>query len=106
MNPKARYKQVVETVRQNTGGRQPPLISEPAARVTAACSAGSLDLDHYENALKAAVQNDDLLRWHDQLAVAEPDPLQAVIEAEVASDSPRKALIGRCNQLLDEVDRG
>ena len=105
MNPKVRYKQVVETVRQNTGGTQPPLISESAARVTA-CSAGSLDVDHYETALKAAVQNDDLLRWHGQLAVAEPDPLQAVIEAEVASDSPRKALIGRCNQLLDEVDRG
>jgi hypothetical protein len=105
MNPKARYKQVVETVRQNTGGKQPPLISESGIRVTA-CSTASLDVDHYETALKAAVQNDDILRYHGQLAVAEPEPLQAVIEAEVAADSPRKALIGRCNQLLDEVDGG
>ena len=35
---------------------------------------------------------------------AEAEPLQAVIEAEAASDSPRKALIGRCNQLLDEAE--
>jgi hypothetical protein len=105
MNPKARYKQVVETVRQNTGGKQPPLISESGIRVTA-CSTAGLDVDHYETALKAAVQNDDILRYHGQLAVAEPEPLQAVIEAEVAADSPRKALIGRCNQLLDEVDGG
>jgi len=103
MNPKARNKQVVEMIRHNTGGKQPPLVSESAVRVTA-CSTASLDADHYETALKAAVQNDDILCWHGQLAVAEPEPLQAVIEAKASSDSPRKALIGRCNQLLDEVD--
>ena len=100
MNSKGRYQKVVETVRQNTGGKQPPLVSQSAVRVTA-CSTGSLDVDDYETALEAAVQRGDLLRWHGQLAVAEPEPLQAVIEAEAASDSPRKTLIGRCNQLLD-----
>ena len=105
MNSKGRYQKVVETVRQNTGGKQPPLVSESAVRVTA-CSTGSLDVDDYETALEAAVQRDDLLEWHAQLAVAEPEPLQAVIESEAASDSPRKALIGRCNQLLNEVDGG
>jgi len=103
MNSKVRYERVVETIRKNTGGTQPPLVSESAVRVTA-CSNGSLDVDDYETALEAAVQRDDILRWHGQLAVAEPEPLQAVIEAEAASDSPRKALIGRCNQLLNEVE--
>jgi len=103
MNSKGRYEKVVGTVRQNTGGKQPPLVSESAVRVCA-CSTGSLDVDNYETALEAAIENDDLLEWHGQLAVAEPEPLQAVVEAEAASDSPRKALIGRCNQLLDEVE--
>ena len=100
MSSKARYRQVVGTVRQNTGGKQPPLVSESAVR-SICCSAGSLDVDDYETALEAAVQRGDLLRWHGQLAVAELEPLRAVIEAEAASDSSRKALIGRCNQLLD-----
>ena len=100
MSSRARYRQVVGAVRKNTGGKQPPLVSERAIR-SICCSTGSLDVDNYETALKAAVQRDDLLRWHGQLAVAEPEPLRAVIEAEAASDSPRKALIGRCNQLLD-----
>ena len=103
MNSKGRYRKVVGTVRQNTSGKQPPLVSESAVRVCA-CSTGSLDVDSYETALEAAIENDDLLEWHGQLAVAEPEPLQAVVEAEVASDSPQNALIGRCNQLLDGIE--
>ena len=102
MSSKARYRQVVGAVRQNTGGKQPPLVSESAVR-SVCCSTGSLDVDNYETALEAAVQRDDLLRWHGQLAVADADGLHAVIEGETASNSPRKALIGRCNQLLDEI---
>lgn len=105
MGSKTRYESVIAAVRYNTGGTQPPLASERAIR-SICCSTGSLDVDSYETALEAAIENDDLLEWHGQLAVAEPEPLQAVIEGEVASDSPRKALIGHCNQLLDEVDGG
>lgn len=105
MNSKGRYQKVVGTVRQNTGGKQPPLASERAIR-SICCSTGPLEVDEYQRTLQAAIENDDLLEWHGQLAVAEPEPLQAVVEAEAASDSPRKALIGRCNQLLDEVDDG
>lgn len=105
MDSKTRYESVIAAVRYNIGGTQPPLASERAIR-SICCSTGSLEVDEYQRALQAAVQRGDLLRWDGQLAVAEPEPLQAVIEAEVASDSPRKALIGRCNQLLDEVDDG
>ena len=107
MDSKTRYESVIAAVRYNTGGAQPPLASERAIR-SICCSTGSLEVDEYQRALQAAVQGGDLLEWDGQLAVAEPEPLQAVIEAEAeaASDSPRKALIGRCNQLLDEVDGG
>jgi len=105
MSSKARYRQVIGAVRQNTGGKQPPLVSESAVR-SICCSTGSLDVDNYETALKAAVEHEDLLRWHGQLAVAESDPLQAIIEGEIAPKSPRKGLIGRCNQLLDGNEGG
>ena len=103
MDSKTRYESVIAAVRHNTGGKQPSLASERAIR-SICCSTGSLEVDEYQRALEAAFQRDDLLRWHGQLAVAEPEPLQAIIEAEATSDSPRKALIGRCNQLLDEVE--
>ena len=105
MDSKTRYESVIAAVRYNTGGTQPPLASERAIR-SICCSTGALEVDEYQRALQAAIENDDLLKWHGQLAVAEPEPLQAVIEAEAATDSPRTALIGRCNQLLDEVDGG
>jgi hypothetical protein len=104
MNSKARYKQVVETVRQNTGGSQLPLASERAIR-SICCSTGPLEVDEYQRALQAAIENDDLLEWHGQLAVAEPDGLRAVIDGEADSETARKRLVANCNRLLENVDK-
>lgn len=96
------YERVVETVRQQTGGQQPAMIPESNLRQVC-CSSGSLGVDEYRTARKAAVQNGTLINWHGRLLVAEPDAIVAALEEEAASEAPRSGFIARLNAALQDA---
>lgn len=99
---KVAYERVVGTVRNQTGGNLGAMTSERNVR-TVAVANGSLDVDHYEMALRAAIENGDVFRRQGQLVAAEPEPVRAAIEEEASADHPRRGLIGQLNQLLAEL---
>ena len=100
-----RYQSVVACVRANTGPDK-PLVSESVVRLSMVAH-GDMAREDYISARRAAVANDDLLEYHGKLALADPASLRAVIEGEIEGDAPpRKALVARCNQLIDQAKQG
>ena len=100
------YQRVVGTVQKNTTRSQPVTLREEVLTQTVT---GRWTLDQVKTAIQAAVENGDLLQVVDadgelRYAHCDRESLEALIEREVAKESPRKNVIGRCNQLLDEVD--
>ena len=102
---KVAYERVVATVKKQTGGSLGAMTSERNVR-TVAVANGSLDVDEYEKALRAAIGNGDVFRWHGQLVAAEPDRIRAAIEAEATADHPRRGLIGQLNRILADLEGG
>lgn len=104
------YDRVVETLRQQTGGSQPAAIAEAHLRQVC-CSSGSLDVrsdggGSYESALRAAIEQGDVVEWHSQLVLAEEELLRAAIEEEVEAEITRKAWIGTLNTALAGIEDG
>lgn len=88
-------------VEHQTGGKQAALV--PRTTIRQMISRSSISHEDGNRALRAALENDDLLEWHGRLAVADETNLLEVIEEETQSDTPRKSLIANCNKLLADV---
>lgn len=99
---KRAYNAVVETLRGQTGDKLGWLIREPSLRVTA-CSHGSLSPEEYQTALAAAVENGDVVSWHDQLVLGEEEFLRAAVVEEASCEHPRRGLVAVLNRRLMEV---
>lgn len=107
LSSKERYEKVLDFVRLNTGGpnqQLPAFMSGDA--LWRKLSNSELTQGEGDKAIKAALQNDDLLRYDGGYAVVEEESLQAIIETEAQSEDPNKALIGKCNTLLSDLRGG
>lgn len=95
------YQRVVRIVRFNGGA----LLADHHIRVVAG-NAG-LDADAINDALRAAVENDDLLRVYrdgtPHYAPVDEQSLLRVIETETERDHPDRGLIARCNHKLHQL---
>lgn len=96
------YHHLLEIVEQNSGHRQPVMASVHSI----GSMATSIGLKNPTDRLQAAVENGDLLRHRGRVCVADEETLTKVIEVAVDEDEPDKELIGKANQLLQEVRAG
>lgn len=99
---KRAYEAVLGTIERNTGERQGWMMPESAVRVSA-CSHGSLDVEEYETAYRAAAENGDIVHWHGQVALCDEEHLRGAIVEEAESDHPRKALVADLNKALHDL---
>lgn len=98
-----RYETVLRIVEYNSNNTQQPAMASRTSIIQIAKQAG-IDATDAKRSIQAAIGNRDLLNWHGKLARTTPEALRAVIEEEAASDTPRRALIAKCNRLLREAD--
>jgi hypothetical protein len=94
------YEHVLGIVEHNTGGKQRPTAAWTS--VVQIALANGNDHDQVSTAIRAAVENDDLLSWNGRLARTDRESLVAVIEAERERESTRTNLIARCNRLMEQ----
>lgn len=95
------YQRVLGMIEHQTGGKQGSMV--PKTTIQQMISRSNISYEDGARALQAAKENDDVLDWHGRLALTDEDSLRLVIEEQVESDTPRKILIGRCNQLLADL---
>ena len=98
---KEAYHKVLGVVEHNTGGKQPAMVSRTTVRQIASTSGFSAS--ESKTAIRAAVENGDLITWHGKLFRTDEPSLLAILETERESDTPRRGLIARCNKALAEV---
>lgn len=98
------YETILRIVEHNTGGvdRPQPALAKRAVIVRLARQAG-IQHRRARRRIQAAVENDDLLDWHGELARVDEASLKAVVAEEDAADHPRLGLIRRCADLIREV---
>lgn len=102
-SPRRSYERILRIVRYNGG------VLLASHHIGVVATNAGLDADAIDNALRAGVENDDLLRTYrdgtPHYALAEEQSLLRVIEAETECDHPDRDLIARCNQLLTQIRR-
>lgn len=103
-NSKRRYKRVKACVRTNTGtkGRLDPMVPERAIR-TSLCANARMDVDDYESALRATIENDDVVRYDGKLTLGTVDDLRAAIAEEAERDEPDGDKIGYLNTVVGRL---
>jgi len=118
---RADYETVLSTIRANTGDPMPPLVDATALFTTTVAN-GRLSHEHATNALRAAVENGDVLRWTDGEGTiryaltsdgldsvtgsnpyGDAEALREVIETEASRANPDKDVIGWANRRLAEI---
>ena len=101
-----RYQQVLSTVAHNTTERQPPGIRPTHVRLHQVAH-GRWSVDGVNSSVRAAINNDDLLRWRDQegnvrlTLRAEPDLKRLAQHVGAVIQDPKQ--LARINQALLEV---
>jgi len=101
-----RYETLLEVVAHQTSSQQPPGVRPVHVRVTM-CAHNNHEPDAVASAIKAAVANDDLLRWRDaegnvRLTLrAEPDLKRLAKHVGGELEDPEQ--LARINQALAEV---
>lgn len=108
------YERVLRTIDHQTGGANQNNDQPAGATLPTICGTlahrGPEDVDAVKSALKAAVQNDDVLVWQDRdgrkrfTDATSVRNLEAVVAHENTHDHPRLDLIERCSELAEEVD--
>lgn len=101
---KEQYEQVLRIIEHNTGGDQPALAS--LTSITQIGRQAGIDGEDVLDRLQAARENDDILEWQGRVALATEEGLRAVIGEENQAEYPRRQLIERCVDMLEEVDGG
>lgn len=102
------YERIIRITEKNTNNTvQPPLASKRSILTTAGHA--GIDGETAQNAIRAAIENDDLLAVERSggvfLAPVESDTLRAVIEQVALREVPTdKALVAECNRLLGTVE--
>lgn len=96
------YERVLSIVDHNTGGKQRAMV----ARTSVTQIAVSIGIVDPAKRVRAAIENDDLLRYHGRVCRTDEESLRAVILQEADAKHTRKTLVGRCNRALEEVDDG
>ena len=109
-----RYRQLLSTIAHNTTERQSPGIRPATVRLHLVCH-GRWSVDGVESSIRAARENDDLVRWRDQegnvrlTLRVEPD-LKRLAEhvAEVLQDPTQLSRVNRAlvNVMDDPTDLG
>ena len=101
-----RYQQVLNTVAHNTTERQSPGIRPTHVRLHQVAH-GQWSADGVNSAVRAAINNDDLLRWRDQegnvrlTLRAEPDLKRLAQHVGAVIQDPKQ--LARINRALAEV---
>lgn len=107
---KAAYKLLLRVVDYQTGGPDetlPAMVSGGSLYGTLV-SKGDLSHEQADTARRAALQNDDLLKWpgpegRDRYALVEDDALRDVIEEQANRENPDRELIATCNKLRTQL---
>lgn len=120
-----RYRKLLRTIAYQTGHPQPVMCSARTLWTTLVAN-GSVDHHDAKSALRAARENDHVVRretdddvWYgvttdgidavEELSrplfePADESKVREILTAEVGSDEPNKRLIGWCNSRLEEMD--
>ncbi|WP_224449333.1 hypothetical protein [Haloprofundus salilacus] len=98
-----RYHKLLGIVEHNTGGMQRSTVSLGAVLTVA--SYCDIQSHKAKSSLQAAVSNDDLLEFDGRFARTDTESLREVLIEESERKSARRALVKRCNRLLEAGDR-
>lgn len=120
---RADYEQTLGTIRANTGDPQRPLVAASPLWTTLVAN-GGLEHEFATSALRAAVENGDVLRWTDgegtvryalttqgldsvtgssPYDAGDEAALRDVITTEASRENPDKSVIGWANERLAEI---
>lgn len=104
-DPRRVYERVLRIVQYNTGGPQPASVWR-LSTVSIATNAG-MDSNQVDKAVRAARDNGDLLAHdrdgHTRLARTDTASVRSLLLEEADREPSDKALVGKCNRLLDEA---
>lgn len=101
---KGQYEQVLPIIEHNTGGEQPALAS--LTSITQIARQTGINGGDVLDRLQAAKENGDILEWQGRVALATERGLKDVVGEENQAEYPRRQLIERCIDMLEEVDNG
>lgn len=106
---KRAYEHVLGVIDAQTAPNQPPGARRPTVlRLVGGREGGAFALDEAENALRAAVENGDVLAWddhagHRRYTLAEPDAIRRIAAWEAERDDPRTDVVAWANSKVREV---